>query len=193
MSEKKRTSELVAEWREDDGGKMCDVPRKKKRVIIDDGDDEETTLTSSQLPTTAGSNTGEDEDETLSDPVCDAEEGKENVEEFPEEDDDVGDVTPSWGEGITFNMWFKVRSFRWMKTPFGKSMLVILEGMDKSIREVWTTPTIAETIMMRDSMKTLGQSVYVKTLGRKNSLSEPGRTYFNFITKTKYPPPLSLL
>ena len=63
-------------------------------------------------------------------------------------------------------------------------MLVVLEGEDRSLREVWSTPMIAQSIQMKSSTKESGKSVYIKTLELKES-KKGGRSYFNYVTKVQ--------
>ena len=105
--------------------------------------------------------------------------------DFPDASDNQGDPTPSWGDGVPHKIWFRIRSYRWIATPYGTSMLVVLEGEDRSLREVWSTPMIAQSIQMKSSTKGFGKSVYIKTLELKESKKDPGRSYFNYITKVQ--------
>ena len=104
---------------------------------------------------------------------------------FPKASDNQGDPTPSWGDGVPHRIWFRIRSYRWIDTPYGTTMLVVLEGEDGSLREVWSTPMIAQSIQMKSSTKDSGKSVYIKTLELKESKKDPGRSYFNFVTKVQ--------
>ena len=105
--------------------------------------------------------------------------------DFPDASDNQGDPTPSWGDGVPHKIWFRIRSYRWINTPYGTTMLVVLEGEDGSLREVWSTPMIAQSIQMKSSTKGNGKSVYIKTLELKESKKDPGRSYFNFVTKVQ--------
>ena len=121
-----------------------------------------------------------DNGETLNSYEDDAEEV-----DFPKASDNQGDPTPSWGDGVPHKIWFRIRSYRWIDTPYGTTMLVVLEGEDGSLREVWSTPMIAQSIQMKSSTKESGKSVYIKTLELKESKKDPGRSYFNFVTKVQ--------
>ena len=122
---------------------------------------------------------------------CSGDDGDEEKEEddddndeaynFPDADDLDGDKTPAWLT-IPRNVWYRVKSYKTVKSCFGRQMVVKISRPDFPPLELFATPILAENLKIHMASKKPEQSIFVLVKGTKDSKTSE-YSYIDFAYK----------
>lgn len=145
----------------DDGPSPKKRGRRATRKILSDDDDIANAVVASE-----GEEEEEDNDEAYT---------------FPDEDDLDGDKAPTWMT-IPRNVWYRIKSYKTVKTCYGRQMVVKISRPDFPQLKLFATPILAENLKIHMASKKPDQSIFVLVKGTKDSKTSE-YSYIDFAYK----------
>ena len=146
----------------DDGPSPKKRGRRATRKILSDDDDIANAVVASE---------GEEEEE----------EDNDEAYTFPDEDDLDGDKAPTWMT-IPRNVWYRIKSYKTVKTCYGRQMVVKISRPDFPQLELFASPILAENLKIHMASKKPDQSIFVLVKGTKDSKTSE-YSYIDFAYK----------